>query len=120
MLDLAHKKLDVYKIALQLLHEVYAFTKKWPKQEQFTLTSQVRRAAISICSNIAEGSARFSKLEKKRFYEIARSSAVEVDTQFEIALMIGYSIGDEMKTAEQLLESVFRMLNRMISNLRVS
>ena len=52
--------------------------------------SQIRRAAISVCSNIAEGASRISKREKKRFYEISRSSLVEIDTQFEIAIMLKY------------------------------
>lgn len=70
MLNLSHKKLDVYQIALKLLKEVYDHTKKFPKEEQFILVSQLRRASISVCSNIAEGAARKSKSEKKRFYEV--------------------------------------------------
>ena len=90
MLLLAHKNLEVYKIALELVKEVYLITKKFPKEEQFALTNQLRRAIVSVCSNLAEGSARFSKLENKRFYEISRSSLVEVDTQFEIAFSLDY------------------------------
>lgn len=88
MLNLAHKQLDVYKFSLNLVKEVYILTKTLPKEEQFALVSQLRRAAISVCSNIAEGSARSSKPERKRFYEISRSSLVEVDTQFEITLIL--------------------------------
>ena len=72
MLKLSHKQLDVYQMALKLAKEVYEITKKFPKEEQFNLTSQMRRSAVSVCCNIAEGSARESKLEKKRFYEISR------------------------------------------------
>ncbi len=90
MLQLAHKNLEVYKIALTLVKEVYEVTKKFPKEEQYVLVSQLRRAVVSVCSNLAEGSSRFSKLEKKRFYEISRSSLVEVDTQFEISLVLEY------------------------------
>jgi four helix bundle protein len=117
MLNLAHKKLDVYKIALQLVKEVYSLTKTLPKEEQYVLVSQLRRAAVSVCSNIAEGAARSSKPERKRFYEISRSSLVEVDTQFEITLVLEYLKNDQLKELEAYLESVFRMLSKMITNL---
>src|SRR5688572_20695804 len=91
MLILSHKTLDVYKISLLLLNEVYSITETFPAKEQFGLTSQLRRAAISVCSNIAEGAARKTKAEKKRFFEISRSSIVEIDTQFEIALILVYT-----------------------------
>lgn len=90
MLNLSHKGLIVYKISLEMIKDIYRATRAFPKEEQFVLISQVRRAAISVCSNIAEGASRISKKEKKRFYEIARSSAVEIDTHFEIAIILGY------------------------------
>ena len=117
VLNLSHKKLDVYVISLKLVKEVYTTTKTFPKEEQFGLISQLRRAAISVCSNIAEGLARRSKQEKKRFYEIARSSAVEIDTQLEAALLLEYRKNDQTNELEQYLESVFRMLSKMIENL---
>ena len=73
MLNLAHKELEVYTIALQLVKEVYQLTKAFPKEEQYVLVSQLRRAAVSVCSNIAEGSSRSTKPDRKRFYEISRS-----------------------------------------------
>ena len=117
MLDLGHKKLEVYKISLQLVKEVYGITKLFPKEEQFILVQQLRRAAISVCSNIAEGSARNSKAERKRFYEISRSSLVEIDTQCETALMLNYVDQGTIGKLEQYMRSVFRMLSVMISNL---
>lgn len=117
MLNLAHKKLEVYKISLQLIKEVYRLTKLFPKDEHFVLVSQLRRAVISVSSNIAEGSARSSKQERRRFYEIARSSLVEVDTQFEAALILNYIAEKDIIELEGLAESGFRMLSRMISNL---
>ena len=71
MLNLSHKKLDVYQISLKLVKEVYIATRLFPKEEQFVLISQIRRAAISVSSNIAEGASRISKREKKRFYEMS-------------------------------------------------
>lgn len=117
MLNLSHKNLEVYKISLNLLEEVYSATKGFPKEELYVLVSQIRRAAISVCSNIAEGASRISKKEKKRFYEISRSSLVEMDTQFEIAIILKYYKNGHMKELEQYLESAFRMLSKMISNL---
>lgn len=117
MLQLAHKNLEVYKISLDLLKEVYIMTKMFPKEEQFVLISQLRRAALSVCSNLVEGSARRSAKEKKRFYEISRSSLVEVDTQLEISLVLGFINKNEIEKPEASLESVFRMLSKMIGNL---
>ncbi|MDX2048194.1 MAG: four helix bundle protein [Chitinophagaceae bacterium] len=117
MLNLSHKKLDVYRISLKLVEEVYKVTRTFPKEEQFVLITQLRRAVISVCSNIAEGAARKSKREKKRFYEVSRSSAVEIDTQFEIALILQYIKNDQIKDLEGYMESVFRILSKMIDNL---
>ncbi len=116
MLQLAHKKLEVYQIALNLVKEVHQATKRFPNEEQFVLVSQLRRAVVSVCSNLAEGSARFSRAEKKRFYEISRSSLVEVDTQIEISLILDYLQKNEITQLESYLESVFKMLSKMISN----
>jgi four helix bundle protein len=117
MLQLSHKKLEVYKIALTLVKEVYAVTRNFPPEERFGLVSQLRRAAISVCSNLSEGAARVSKTEKKRFYEISRSSLVEIDTQIEIALIIEYLQTNQIKQLEEYLESSFKMLSKMIQNL---
>jgi|SRR3989337_1371111 len=120
MLNLSHKNLDVYKISLKLVKEVYKATKQFPKEEQFVLISQIRRAAISVSSNIAEGASRISKKEKKRFYEISRSSLVEMDTQFEIAIILEYYKNGQMAELEQYLESTFRILSKMIENLNLN
>jgi len=117
MLDLSHKNLDVYKFSLLLLKEVYILTKTFPKAEIYVLTYQMRRSSISICSNIAEGASRKSSIEKKRFFEIARGSAVELDTQIEISISLDYVNKDQIVKLQALLESVFRMLSKMIDNL---
>ena len=80
MLKLSYKKLDVWKQSMILIKKVYVFTKGLPSEEKFNLISQMRRSAISVASNIAEGFARYSNKEKKRFIEISRSSLVELDT----------------------------------------
>ena len=118
MLTLSHKTLDVYKISLSLIREIYKATSLFPKEEQFILTSQIKRAAISVVSNIAVGASRISKPEKKRFYEIARSSLVEIDSQFEIAINLNYYKKGQMVELEQCLESTFRMLSKKLENLK--
>ena len=118
MLSLSHKSLEVYQITLRFVNEVYKVTSFFPKEEKYGLTSQVRRAAISVCSNIAEGAARTSKKDKKKFYEIARSSLVETDTQFELSVILGYNVLTEIKELEKYTESIFRMLSKMINNLK--
>jgi four helix bundle protein len=117
MLDLSHKNLEVYKFSLLLVKEIYALTKGFPKEEQFALVNQLRRAVISVCSNIAEGAARKTKPDRRRFYEIAGSSLVEVDTQIEAAIILNYVNKAQLQSIESYLESVFRMLSKMISNL---
>jgi four helix bundle protein len=117
MLSLSYKNPDVYQIAMNPVKGVYRVTASFPKEEQYILLSQIRRAAISVCSNIAEGASRISKPEKKRFYEVYRSSLVEVDTQFEIAIVLNYHKNEQMQQPEQYLESTFRILSKMISNL---
>ncbi len=83
------------------------------------MVTQLRRAAISVSSNLAEGAARLSPKEKKRFYEIARASLVEIDTQMEISLMLEYLRKENIVDFEKYEESVFRMLSKMISNLEL-
>ena len=117
MLRLSHKGLEVYKMAMLYLKEVYTLTKSFPKEEQFALINQIRRAAVSVCSNIAEGASRISVIEKKRFYEISRSSLVEADTHFEISLLLNYVQQIQLGKLDECQESIFRMLSKMISNL---
>ena len=117
MLQLSHKKLDVYKIALALIKEIYSITNHFPDIEKFGLTTQLLRAAVSVCSNITEGSSRKTDLEKRRFLEISRSSLVEIDTQIEIALMLNYINKDNIFELENHISRVFQMLSKMIQNL---
>ncbi|MDQ3019243.1 MAG: four helix bundle protein [Bacteroidota bacterium] len=66
--------MEVWKVSMEIISEIYLITEDFPKAEMFGLRSQLRRASVSITSNLAEGSARKSTIERKRFYEIARSS----------------------------------------------
>jgi len=113
MLELAHKKLDVWKKSLEYVSSIYKLTQSFPREEQFGLTSQLRRAAVSIISNIAEGLSRTSKLEKIRFLEISRSSLVEIDTQLEISLKLKLCNNEDLKEIEKLLNSLFAMITSL-------
>lgn len=85
-----HKDLDIWKLGIELVEEIYKITNKFPKEEIFCLTSQMRRSAISIPSNIAEGAARNSKKEFIQFLYISLGSLVELETQIIIAKKLGY------------------------------
>lgn len=114
MLKLNHKDLTVYKKSIELVKEIYLLTKYLPPEERFGLQSQLRRASVSIPSNISEGSARKSELERKRFYEIARSSLVEIDSQIEISLALEYLEENRISKLEKLANEVFAMLSAMV------
>lgn len=119
MLNLSHKTLEVYKTSLLMVNEVYLLTNQYPATERFGLISQLRRAAVSVSSNIAEGCSRISLKEKLRFFEISRSSLVEIDTQLEISLSMKYLNRDQITALENRVESTFKMLSKMISNLEL-
>jgi four helix bundle protein len=87
-MNLSHKKLDVWKFSIELVDKIYLLTKTFPKEELFGLTNQLRRASVSVTSNLAEGLSRTSSNEKCRFLEISRSSVVEIDTQIEISVRL--------------------------------
>lgn len=114
MLFLKHKKLNVYKKSVKLVSDVYSRTKNFPNEEKFGLVSQMRRSSISIPSNIAEGASRKSSIERKRFYEIARSSLVELDTQIELSVELGFLNESEVSKIEEFANEIFAMLSKMI------
>lgn len=113
MLDLSHKKMVVWKKSLLLIKEVYAITDNFPYAEKFGLTSQLRRAAISVISNISEGEARRSNKEKRRFYDFACSSLVEIDAQIEVSLVLQYVSQKDIHELSGLLNECFAMLSTL-------
>ena len=116
MLDLSHKKLEVWKLSVALVKEVYKLTATFPKEEMFNLTSQMRRAAVSVASNFSEGAARKSKPDKNRFFKISRASLVELDAQVEISIALNYLTEEKIKYLKPTAESVFKILSKLISN----
>ena len=118
MLKLNHKNLDVWQLAIKLVSTIYQMTSKYPKEEVFGLISQTRRASVSISANIAEGSSRKSLVERKRFYEIARSSLVEVDNHIEIAKELGYLSNESLSVLNEKLNELFAKLSKFIEKAR--
>ena len=90
MNEYSYKTLNVYQDAKALVVEVYRLLKQYPVEERYALCDQVRRAAISITSNIAEGMSRYSDKEKAHFLEISYGSLMEVDSQLEVSVELGY------------------------------
>ena len=90
----SHRSLKAWQKAIELVERVYAETKTFPKEEMFGLTSQMRRAAVSVPANIAEGAARSGTKELARFLSIAEASLSELDTHVEISLRLGYLRND--------------------------
>ena len=114
MLNLNHKNLDVWQLAIKLVSTIYQITSKYPKEEVFGLTSQTRRAVVSISANLAEGSSRKSLAERKRFYEISRSSLVEVDNHIEVAKELGYLSDETINELNEKLNELFAKLSKFI------
>ncbi|MBU2622302.1 MAG: four helix bundle protein [Proteobacteria bacterium] len=109
-----HKKLDVWKISMELVKLVYRITSDFPERETYSLTNQIRRAAISIPSNIAEGTARQTKKELVNFLHIAQGSLSELDTQFDIALSLKYLTEAERNNVDDLMIRIDKMLTGLI------
>lgn len=110
-----HERLDVWCDAMALVESVYRITEHFPDAERFGLTSQMRRAAVSVPSNIAEGAARRSTAEYLRFLSMARGSLSELDTQLQLAASLGFS--DAEASLAALLDRVFSRLNALIRSL---
>src|ERR1043165_9010086 len=89
-LQLNHQKMDIYSVSRSFVHECYKMTKLLPSEEKFALSSQVRRAALSVHLNIAEGCSRKSEVERKRYYEIARGSIIEIDAALDVVEDLAY------------------------------
>jgi four helix bundle protein len=112
-LNLNHKKFDVYVFASKLLKESYKMVESLPERERYNLISQIKRAALSVKLNIAEGASRKSSNERMRFYEIARGSVVELDAAFEACVELGYLEVRKLDTVGILLNHCFAILSKM-------
>jgi four helix bundle protein len=111
------EKLDVWHKSIELSDAVYAFTRLFPSDERFGLTSQLRRSSVSVASNIAEGSGRGSNPDFARFVEIAYGSLMELITQMKIASRQGFLTKDVYDDAYTKSETIARMLSGLRSSL---
>jgi four helix bundle protein len=112
------RELTVWKRAMELTLAVYRLSQEFPREEQFGLTSQIRRAVVSIPSNIAEGQGRTSKGEFRQFLGVARGSNCEVRTQLEIARALNFGRTERIGEAEALSEEVRKMLFGLLESLK--
>ena len=111
------KDLIVWQKAMDLVAEVYRITKQFPKEEIYSLTNQLRRAAVSIPSNIAEGQARQSTAEFRNFLSIARGSLAEVETQLLIAQRLNYLTQEQLSEIMTIHQEVSKMLPALMNKL---
>jgi four helix bundle protein len=109
------RNLNVYTKSKELVKQIYELLKKFPKEEQFALCDQLRRAVISIPSNIAEGSGRNSQKDQAHFYNIAYGSLMEVFSQLDIACDLGYISQEEFEQMELLINEEAKMLSGLIA-----
>ena len=113
-----YKDLEAWQVSISLVVEVYRGTANFPREEMFGLSSQMRRAAVSVASNIAEGKGRFSDRELGQFLGVARGSVFEIETQIAIALKLGFlSEGQASQLANRCAE-VGCLLNGLIKVVR--
>ncbi|HEV7573377.1 MAG TPA: four helix bundle protein [Thermoanaerobaculia bacterium] len=117
MSDSIYRRLEVWKESMQLAIDTYKVTQTFPKHELYGLTSQLRRAAVSVPSNIAEGRGRETKRDFCRFVVQARGSLYEVQTQISIADALHYATRDDLARLTKRSEVVVRLLNGLIRHL---
>ena len=111
----SYRDLDVWNLSIDLVKEVYRLTSKFPASENFSLTTQIRRASVSIPSNIAEGQGRNSSKEFRQFLAVAPGSVAELETQLIISQAIGYISQEELETFLNTLDRI-RMMIKSLGN----
>ena len=108
-----YRKLSVYQKAMDLVVEIYKLLKKFPLEERYALCDQIRRASISVPSNIAEGMGRFSDKEKIHFLEISNGSLMETMCQLEIGKQLGYLSQEDYQRVEADITEIACMLSSL-------
>lgn len=113
-----HKDLEVWKLGLDLVDRIYDLTETFPKAEIYGLANQMRRASVSIPSNIAEGAARNHRGELRQFVGVARGSLAELETQAVISLRRNFISAEQFSDIESTIESMSKMLYRFAESLK--
>lgn len=111
-----HKRLDVWRKSIEMTRVIYEVTGKFPAEEKYGLSAQMRRSAVSIASNVAEGAARQTGKEFIQFLHIARGSVSELDTQLEVMVVIGFG---NRGIVDPLLDDISRMLSGLIRHVEM-
>jgi four helix bundle protein len=113
-LTLNHQKLDLYSISKTFVSECYKITRSFSVEEKFGMISQIRRAALSVHLNLSEGASRKSDQERKRYYEVARGSLIEVDAALDIAKQLEYLNNLELNKLGDSMIRCFKILTKLI------
>jgi four helix bundle protein len=113
-----YRKIKVYGLAQDVILDCYAMVSGFPEEEKYSLSKQINRAAVSIISNIAEGSGRFSDKDKIHFLNISYSSMLEMMCQMELALKLGYVDDEEFKKFERKVKNLSVRLSNFIKSLK--
>ena len=113
----AFEKLEVWQLSRKFVTSVYKLITHFPPEERFALCDQIRRAAASVPSNVAEGSSRTYPKEQKHFIEIAYSSLMEIYCQLIIAIDLGYAIIEQFNEIKTLIDRIAQMLNALRASL---
>ncbi len=109
-------KLQVWHLAKALVKDIYALTKRFPEEEKFGLVAQINRAAISVASNIAEGSGRISRKDQAHFTQLSYGSLMEVACQLEIAEDLGFITEDELQMVSESIKTIAEKLSALRSS----
>lgn len=115
-----YKKLDVWGKAMNLVYDIYYLTDSFPENEKFGLTNQMRRCAVSIPSNIAEGAGRISDKEFNNFLSISLGSAFELETQLLISKQLNFSNDEKIGNILLEIESICKMIHSLKKRLQTS
>ena len=113
-LELSHTKLDIFKVSKSFVLTCYKETKAFPAEEKFAIIQQIRRAALSVHLNIAEGCSRKSAAERKRFYEVARGSLIQVDSALDISVELNYTTKENLMELGHLIVRMFQLISKMM------
>ena len=115
-----YRKLIAYEKAKEIVKHTYKLLKKFPTEERYAMCDQLRRASISITSNIAEGINRFSVKDKSHFIEMAFGSLMEVSSQFEIAEELGFITAEDKLSMDKLVDEEARLLSGLLNSYKPS
>ncbi len=116
----SYKDLNIWKRSIKVVEDIYKITKNFPKEEIYGLTSQLRRSAVSISSNIAEGFARFYNKEYRQFLFISLGSCAELSTQIIIALRLGYLESNKTNQLLNEIDEISKMTMSLIKKLNTN